>query len=112
MAENAPLWPMTDGTYLDVEGSLGAALMVLLGGDMDIKIMDGLVMVFGDWIHFCACECTWLGGGGGGEGALRKSMDSNSSFSVMSTIRIDFPVFEIFRHILDLRSSVSCLGSG
>ena len=29
----------------EVEGCLGAALVGLLGGDMDFKIMDGFVMV-------------------------------------------------------------------
>ena len=37
MAENAPLWPMMDGTYLEVKGCLGAALVGLVGGDMDFK---------------------------------------------------------------------------
>ena len=34
MAENAPLWPMMDGTYWEVECCLGAALVGLLGGDI------------------------------------------------------------------------------
>ena len=38
-------------------------------------------------------------------GSLREPMDSNSSFPVMSTARIDFAAFEIFRHM-------SCLGLG
>ena len=44
MAENAPWWPTIVGTYLEVEGCLGVALAVLLGGDMDFKIVDGFVM--------------------------------------------------------------------
>ena len=32
------------GTYLDVEGCLGTALVGLLGGGMDFKIVGGLVM--------------------------------------------------------------------
>ena len=32
------------GTYLEVIGCLGAALVVLFGGDMDFKIVDGSVM--------------------------------------------------------------------
>ena len=55
-------WNLLGGCRL-----LGAALVVLLGGDMDFKIMDGL----GDWIHFSAGECELLGGGGGGRGAQR-----------------------------------------
>ena len=39
-------------------------------------------------------------------------MDSNSSFPVMSTLRIDFAAFEFFLPILDLKSSVSCSGLG
>ena len=61
------------------------------------KIVDGFVMA---------------GDGGGGAGALREPMDSNRSFPVMSTLRIDFAAFEIFRHMLDFKSSMSCLGSG
>ena len=44
MAENAPRWPMMIGIYLEVEGCLGAALVGLLGGDMDFKIVDGFMM--------------------------------------------------------------------
>ena len=43
MAENAPQCPMMVGTYLEVVGCLGAASVVLLGGDMDFKIVDGFV---------------------------------------------------------------------
>ena len=64
---------------------------------MNFKIVDGFVMA---------------GGGGGGAGALREPMDSNRSFPVMSTLRIDFAAFEIFRNMLDFKSSMSCLGSG
>ena len=39
-------------------------------------------------------------------------MDSNSSFSMMSTPRIDSAAFEFFLHMLDFKSSVSCLGLG
>ena len=74
MAENAPRWPMMTGTYLDVEGCLRRALVGLLGGDMDFKIADGFVMAWG-------------------AGALREPMDSNRSFPVMSTLRIDFAAF-------------------
>ena len=50
--------------------------------------------------------------GGGGAGALREIMGSNKSFPVMSTLRIVLSAFEILRHMLDFRSSVSCLGFG
>ena len=54
-------------------------------------------------------------GGGGGEGggeALREPMDSNRSFPVMSILIIVLAALEIFRHMLDFRSSKSCLGLG
>ena len=51
-------------------------------------------------------------GGGGGAGALRGPIESNRSFPVMSTLRIVLAAFEIFRHMLDIRSSMSCLGLG
>ena len=47
MTENALRWPTMDGTYLQVEGCLGAALVDLLGGVMDFKIVDGFGMVWG-----------------------------------------------------------------
>ena len=47
--------------YLEVVGCLGAALVDLLGGVKDFKIVDG----FGDWVDFDTCEGEGLGGGGG-----------------------------------------------
>ena len=47
MAENALQWPMMDGSYLEVVGCLVAALMDLLGGVMDFKIVDGFGIVLG-----------------------------------------------------------------
>ena len=64
MAENAPLWPVMDGTYLEVEGCLGAALVGLLGGDMDFKIMDGFVMVLETGFTFVLVNVNGLGGRG------------------------------------------------
>ena len=64
-------------------------------------------------------EFTWvfvkvkgLGGGGGGGGALREPMDSNSSFPVILTPSMVFTTLETFRHMLDFRLSMSCLGLG
>ena len=51
-------------------------------------------------------------GGGEGAGALRVPIDSNSSFPVILTLRIVFATLEIFRHMLDFRSSMSCFGFG
>ena len=93
------------GTYLEVIGCLEVALVVLLVSDMDFKIVDGFV----DWIHFSGRECELFRGGAG---ALREPMDSNKSFPVMSTLRIVFAAFEILRHMLGFRSSVSCSGFG
>ena len=72
--------------------------MVLLGGDMDFKIVDletefTLVLV----------DVNGLGGGGG----LRELMNLNRSFPVMSILKIILAAFEFFRHMLDFRS---CLG--
>ena len=55
----------------------------------------------------------FLGGGGGGEaGAMRGPTDSNRSFAVTSNLRIFLAAWETFRHILDFRSSVSCIRFG
>ena len=92
---------------------LGAALVVLLGGDMDFKIVDGFVMDLETGFTLVLLNVNGVGGGGGGEaGALREPTDSNRSFPVMSTIRIILAAFEILRHMLDFRSSMSCLGLG
>ena len=45
-------------------------------------------------------------------GALREPMDSNRSSPVMFTLKMVFAALEIFRHILDFKSSMSCLGLG
>ena len=74
MAENAPRWPMMIGTYLEVEGCLGAALVGLLGGDMDFKIVDGFVMALETGFTFVLVNVNGLGGrgeGAGGRGAER-----------------------------------------
>ena len=81
MAENALRRPMMVGTYLEVISCLGAALVVLLGGDMDLKIVDGFVMVLETGLTLVLVNVKGLGGE-----ALREPMDSNRSFPVMSTI--------------------------
>ena len=48
----------------------------------------------------------------GGAGALREPIDSNSSFPVILTPSMVFATLENFRHMLDFRSSMSCLGFG
>ena len=47
----------------------------------------------------------------GGRGT-EETMHSNKPFPVMSTLRIGLAAFEILQHMLDFRSSVSCLGFG
>ena len=63
MAENALRWPMMVGTYLEVEGCLGAALVDLLGGDMDFKIVDGFVMTLETGFTFVLVNVNGLGEG-------------------------------------------------
>ena len=72
--------------------------VVLLGGDMDFKIVDDFVMGLETGFTLVLTrECEWLGGAG----ALREPMDSNRSFPVMSTLRIVLAAFEVLRHMLD-----------
>ena len=58
---------MMVGTYLEVEGCLGAALAGLLGGNMDFKIVDGFVMTLETVITFVLVNVNGLGGWGGAE---------------------------------------------
>ena len=111
MAENAPQCPVMAGTYSEVIGCLGAALVVLLGGDMDFKIVDGFVMDLEIGFTLVLVNVNGLGGREG-RGVLTGPIDSNRSFSVMLTLKIVLAAFEIFWHLLDFRSSVSCLGFG
>ena len=63
---------MVDETYLEVVGCLGTALVVLLGGDMDFKIVDDFVMVLETGLTLVLVNVKSLGGGGGGgKGAER-----------------------------------------
>ena len=62
MAKNAPRWPMMIGTYLEVEGCLGAALVGLLVGDMDFKIVDGFVMALETGFTFVLVNVNGRGG--------------------------------------------------
>ena len=64
MAENGPRWPMMIETCLEVEGCLGAALVKLLGGDMDFKIVDGFVMALEIGFTFVLVNVNGWGGGG------------------------------------------------
>ena len=93
--------------YLEVVDCLWAALGDLLGGVIDFKIVGGFGMVLGTGLTLVLVNVKGLGGG-----ALRELMDSNRSFPVMSTLRIVFAALEIFRHMLDIKSSMSCFGLG
>ena len=64
MAENGPRWPMMIETCLEVEGCLGAALVKLLGGDMDFKIVDGFVMALETGFTFVLVNVNGWGGRG------------------------------------------------
>ena len=84
MVENTPRWPMMGGTYLEVIGCLGAALVDLLGGVMDFKTGDGFLMVLETGLTLVLLNVKGLGGAG----VLREPTDSNRSFPVMSTLSI------------------------
>ena len=72
--------------YLEVLGCLGTALMELLGGEVDFKVVGGFEM--GVMVEFTLVLVNVKGWGGGGAGALRGPIDSNRSFPVMSKLRI------------------------
>ena len=88
-------------------GCLGTALMEMLGGEVDFSV-DGFEM---DLEVELTLEMVNVKGFGG-TGALREPIDSNSSFPVILTLRIVFATLEIFRYMLDFRSSMSCFGFG
>ena len=95
--------------YLEDLGCLGTALVELLGGEVDFKVMDGFEVVLVDEFTLVLVNVKGLGGGGG---ALREPIDSNRSFPVISTPNMFWAAVETFRHILDFRSRVSCFGLG
>ena len=98
-------------TYLEVLGCLGTALVELLGGEVDFKVVGGFEVSL--VVEFPSVLVNVKGlGGRGGSGALRGPIDSNRSFPVMSNLRIFLAACETLRHILDFRSSVSCFGFG
>ena len=88
-------------------GCLGTALVEMLGGEVDFSV-DGFEM---DLEVELTLELVNVKGFEGAE-ALREPVDSNSSFPVILTLRIVFATLEIFRHMLDFRSSMSCFGFG
>ena len=69
IAENAPRCPTMVGTYLEVTGCLWVALGVLLGGDMDFKIVDSFVMDLETGFTLVLVNVNGLGGGGRRDGS-------------------------------------------
>ena len=94
--------------YLEDLGCLGTALVELLGGEVDFKVMDGFEVDLEDEFTLLLVNVKGLGGAG----ALREPIDSNRSFPVMSIPKMFLAAFETLRHMLDFRSSVSCFGFG
>ena len=77
-------------TYLEVIGFLGAALVVLLGGDMDFKIVHGLVMDLETGFTLVLVNVNGLGGGGG------RGAERTDGFKQVFPSDVNL---EIFRHI-------------
>ena len=57
--------------YLEDLGCLGTALVELLGGEVDLEVMDGFEVVLVDEFTLVLVNVKGLGGGGGGRGAER-----------------------------------------
>ena len=81
--------------------------MELLVGELDLE-MDGFEVVLEPEFTLVLVKVKGLGGGG----ALREPIDSSSSFPVILTPSMVLATLETFRHMLDFRSSMSCLGFG
>ena len=94
--------------YLEDLGCLGTALVELLGGEVDFKVMDGFEVDLEDEFTLLLVNVKGLGGAG----ALREPIDSNRSFPVISNPKMFLAALETLRHMLDFRSSVSCFGFG
>ena len=97
--------------YLEDLGCLGTALVELLGGEEDLKVMYGFEVDLEGEFTLLLVNVKGLGGGGGA-GALREPIDSNRSFPVISNPKMFLAALETLRHMLDFRSSVSCFGFG
>ena len=81
--------------------------MDILGGEVDFSV-DGLVRCFEAEFTLAFVNVNGLGG----TGALREPIDSSSSFPVIPTFSMFLAALEILRHMLDFKSSMSCLGLG
>ena len=82
--------------------------MNLLSGVVGFNTADGFGMVLETWLTSVLVNVKGLGG----VGELRELIGSNRSFPVMSKLSIVLAALEIFQHILDFRSGVSCFGFG
>ena len=76
-------------------------------GEVDLD-MDGFEVVLEHEFTLVLIKVKGLGEAG----ALREPIDSNSSFPVILTPSMVLATLETFRHMLDFRSSMSCLGLG
>ena len=92
-------------------GCLGTALVEMLGGEVDFSV-DGFEMDLEVELTLELVNVKGFFFWGGGAGALREPIDSNSSFPVILKLKIVFATLEIFRQMLDFRSSMSCFGFG
>ena len=84
--------------------------MEVLVGEVDLE-MDGFEVVLETESTLVLVKLKGLGGAG----ALREPIepiDSNSSFPVILTPSMVLATLETFRHMLDFRSSMACLGFG
>ena len=81
--------------------------MEMLGGEVDFSV-DGLMRCFEAEFTLAFVNVNGLGGAE----ALREPIYSNSSFPVIPTFRMFLAALEILRHMLDFKSSMSCLGLG
>ena len=105
MVEDALRWPTMGGTYLEVLDCLGVTLGNMLDGVMDFNTVDGFGMVLGTESTFVLVNVKGLRRAG----VLREPIDSNRFFPVMSIFSVVLAALETLRHMLDFKSSVSCL---
>ena len=95
-------------SYLEDLGCSGTALVKLLGGEVDLKVMDGFEVVLRDELVLVLANWKGLGVGGWGRSAERPDRFKQ----VMSTLKEFLAAFETFRHMLDFKFNMSCLVVG
>ena len=77
---------------------------------MDFKIEVGFVMALETGFTLVLVNVNGLGGGGGGGRGLRKPMNSNRSFPVMSTFKIVFSCIRYFSAHAGFQIQQACSG--